>query len=319
MPIKIGVLTSGGDAPGMNAAIRAITRAGIAEGMEVYAIYDGYKGLVENHIEPLNYHFVSTILNRGGTIIGTARLPEFKQLEVRQKAVENLKRHGINALIVIGGDGTYRGAAELNLLGINTIGLPGTIDNDIASTEFTIGFDTALNTIVENVDKIRDTSSSHQRCSVVEVMGRRCGDLAMWAGLATGAECIVIPEVGLDVDRLVNDLIMIRQKGNKHALVIITEKMVKIDELTKIIQERTGYETRSSVLGHIQRGGAPTAADRVLAMRMGAFAVRLIKEGWTSRCVSVVSNEIVHFDIYEALEKPHQIKLQLLEDAKTMR
>jgi 6-phosphofructokinase 1 len=312
---RIGVLTSGGDAPGMNAAVRAVVRKAIADGLEVYGVFNGYKGLVEDNIRQLGRHDVSEKLNRGGTFLGSARLPEFKEVAVREVAVANLKKHGIEALVVVGGDGSYMGAKKLTEMGINCIGLPGTIDNDISSTDFTIGFDTALNTIVDAVDRLRDTSSSHERCSVVEVMGRHCGDLALWAGISSGAELIVTSETGFDMDNIISKLKVAKGHGKRHAIVVIAELITDVDELAKNIQAETGFETRATILGHIQRGGSPTPFDRVLASRMGAYAVELIQKGEGGRCVGLVDNELKHFDILEALDVPNKVDHKLYKVA----
>lgn len=299
---KIGVLTSGGDAPGMNAAVRAVVKQADSMGIECYGIYNGYKGLVEGKIVKLDRRSVGDKLGRGGTFLGTARLPEFKEESVRQIAVDQLAEYGIEALVVIGGDGSYMGAKKLTEMGIKCIGLPGTIDNDIASTDFTIGFDTALNTIVDAIDKLRDTSASHRRCSVVEVMGRNCGDLAMHAGIATGAEYIITRERQQSNEEIVEKLDQMYKSGKNHAIVVVTELLTDVFELAKEIDDATGYEARATILGHIQRGGVPTANDRVLATRMGAYAVKLISEGEAGRCVGIVDNKLAHFDILEALD-----------------
>jgi 6-phosphofructokinase 1 len=306
MATKIGVFTSGGDAPGMNACIRAIVRSSLALGFDVFGIYDGYKGLLEDNIVQMSRHSVSDIINRGGTILGTARLPEFVQPEVQAKAVEILKKHGIDALVGIGGDGTYRGLARLSELGINTIGLPGTIDNDVGSSDFTIGFDTALNTIIECVDRLRDTSTSHQRCSVIEVMGNHCGDLAAYAGLATGAELTITPETIITKDQVIDFLQKQKAEGKSHAMIIISEKVTDVHEFAREIEAKCGFETRAEVLGHMQRGGSPTGFDRVLASRMGVYAVQLIKEGKTSVCVGIKENKLTYTDIESAVKLPHK-------------
>ena len=302
---RIGILTSGGDSPGMNAAVRAITRVGINAGLEVYGIFNGYKGMVEGYIEPLTSESVSEILTRGGTVLGSARLPEFKDVEVRKKAIKQLERRGINAVVVIGGDGSYRGALELTHMGINCIGLPGTIDNDITCTDFTIGFMTALETIVDAVDKLRDTSNSHHRCSIVEVMGNRCGDLALWAGIACGAEIVVTSESGFDeqdiLDRL-RDLDQIKKK--KHAIIIISEKITDVHQFAKKVTLNTGFSGRATVLGHIQRGGSPCPFDRMLASQMGEKAVDLLMQGIGGQCVSIRDNRIVSYPIEIALAMP---------------
>ncbi|MBR2578392.1 MAG: 6-phosphofructokinase [Erysipelotrichaceae bacterium] len=308
---KIGVLTSGGDAPGMNAAVRSVARTALSNGIEVAGIMDGYKGLVEGRFMKLERSSVSNLLNRGGTILGSARLPEFKNEEVVTKACETLQNSEIDAICVIGGDGTYRGAASLTKHGINCIGIPGTIDNDIPGTDYTIGFDTALNTIVDCVDKLRDTSSSHHRCSIVEVMGNRCGDLAIYAGLSTGAEILITPETGFDEDAVVERLAYLERQGKNHAIVIVTEKLVDVNNLASKVTSKTGFAGRVTVLGHIQRGGAPTPNDRVLASRMGEKAVDLILQGIGGHCVGVSNNIITHMPIEEALNMSKESKKDL--------
>ena len=302
---RIGVLTSGGDAPGMNAAIRAVVRVANQAGIEVYGIHDGYRGLVEGYIEPLTRANVADILDKGGTMLGSARLPEFKQPEVMEKGIRQLKKRGIEALVVIGGDGSYRGALALSKAGINCIGLPGTIDNDIPCTDFTIGFDTALNTIVEAVDKLRDTSSSHHRCSVVEVMGNRCGDLALWAGIACGAEVVVTAQTGFEetevLERL-KEFDVVKKKC--HAIVIISEKITDVEAFAKKVSLNTGFSGRATVLGHVQRGGSPSPTDRVLASRMGEKAVELLIQGIGGQCVGIKDNAIISVPIEEALDLP---------------
>lgn len=309
---RIGVLTSGGDAPGMNAAIRAVTRVATKAGLEVYGIHDGYRGMVEGHIEPLTREKVSDILDRGGTMLGSARLPEFKDIEVRKKAVEQLNKFGIEAIVVIGGDGSYRGALALTDMGINCIGLPGTIDNDITSTDTTIGFDTALQTVVEAVDKLRDTSNSHHRCSVVEVMGNRCGDLALYSGLACGAEIVVTAQTGFEETEVLGrlkefDLV----KKKRHAIVVISEKICDVDSFARKVSQFTGFSGRATVLGHVQRGGSPTPNDRVLASRMGEKAVDLLMQGIGGQCVGIQRGEIVGVPIEEALNMPRASRKEL--------
>lgn len=308
---KIGVLTSGGDAPGMNAAIRAVTRTALSNGISVVGIYDGYKGLLKEQFKELKRSDVSNLLDRGGTILGSARLPEFAKEEVQLKACEILRKHEIDALCVIGGDGSYRGAAALTKHGINCIGIPGTIDNDIVSTDYTIGFDTALNTIIDCVDKLRDTSSSHHRCSIIEVMGNHCGDLAIYAGLATGAEILITPETGYDEDAIVEKLAYLEKQGKNHAIVIVSEKIVDPSTLAAKVSSKTGFTSRVTILGHIQRGGSPTGNDRVLASRLGEKAVDLILEGVGGHCVGVVSNKIISTPIEEALTSPKENKRDL--------
>ena len=295
----IGILTSGGDAPGMNAAIRAVTRTCLNKGIKVYGVRLGYKGLHDGDFIEFDSHSTRNIINIGGTFLKSARFPEFKDPEVRKEAIEQMKKVGMEALVVIGGDGSYNGALKLTEMGINCIGIPGTIDNDIPDTDFTIGFDTALNTIVDALDKLRDTSSSHQRCTILEVMGRRCGDLAVHAGLACGAEMIVTSESGFDEAEIIETLKRSKASDKKHALVVITEHITDVHALAKRIEEATGFETRANVLGHMQRGGSPTARDRVLATRLGIKAVELLEEGKGGLCVSDVKGEIIGLPIEE--------------------
>ena len=280
----IGVLTSGGDAPGMNAAIRAVTRTCLNRGIKIYGVRLGYKGLHDGDFIEFDRHSTRNIINVGGTFLKSARFPEFKDPAVREEAIKQMKKVGMEALVVIGGDGSYNGALKLTEMGINCIGIPGTIDNDIPDTDFTIGFDTALNTIVDALDKLRDTSSSHQRCTILEVMGRRCGDLAVHAGLACGAEMIVTSESGFDEKEIIETLKRSKASDKKHALIVITEHITDVHELAKRVEEETGFETRANVLGHMQRGGSPTARDRVLASRMGIKAVELLEEGKGGLC-----------------------------------
>jgi 6-phosphofructokinase 1 len=300
---KIGVLTSGGDAPGMNSAIRAVTRYALANGIEVYGIYDGYAGLHQGKIEKLNRQSVSDLMNRGGTFLGSARFPSFKEESVRKDAIKNLKKYGIEALVVIGGDGSYMGAKKLSEMGYPCIGIPGTIDNDIAGTDYTIGFMTCLNTIVDAVDRLRDTSSSHKRISIVEIMGRYCGDLTLWAAIAGGGEYVVLPEIGFNEEELVKKIHKGTESGKKHGIVMITEHVTDVTALAQRIEEQTGYETRATILGHIQRGGSPSAFDRVLSSRMGARAVELLMEGKSARCIGIQNGAMVDHDIIECLEE----------------
>ncbi|MFC3022982.1 6-phosphofructokinase [Vibrio zhugei] len=299
---KIGVLTSGGDAPGMNAAIRGVVRTALGADLEVYGVYDGYLGLYEDRIVKLDRSSVSDVINRGGTFLGSARFPEFKEEAVRKVAIENLQKHGIDALVVIGGDGSYMGAKKLTEMGYPCIGLPGTIDNDIAGTDYTIGYFTALNTVIEAIDRLRDTSSSHQRISIVEIMGRHCGDLTLMSAVAGGCEYVISPETGLNMDELIKSLQNDIRRGKKHAIITLTELMMDANELAKKIEEATERETRATVLGHIQRGGCPTAFDRILASRMGNYAVHLLMEGYGGRCVGTQREELVHHDIIDAIE-----------------
>jgi len=304
---KIAVMTSGGDAPGMNAAIRAVVRSGLHYGLEVYGIYNGYEGLCEGTIKKLDRYNVTRIISRGGTILGSARYPEFKDIEVRKRAVKQLKEVGIEAVVVIGGDGTYRGAQALHEMGIACVGLPGTIANDISSTDYTIGFFTSLQTIVDSIDKLRDTSMSHKRCSVVEVMGRHCGDLALYAGIAGGSEYIITPETGFDKERLINAISNQHKIGRRHAIVVVTEHITNVSDLATEIEKRTGYETRATVLGHVQRGGDPAAFDRVLATEMGEYAVELLVNGKSGRAVGLKGMDYVDYDINFALNKKREI------------
>ena len=299
---KIGILTSGGDAPGMNTAVRAVVRTCLANDIEVFGIYDGYAGLHQDKIEKLNRHSVSDVINRGGTFLGTARFPEFKEVSVRQEAIKNLEKHGIDALIVVGGDGSYMGAKKLSEMGYPCIGIPGTIDNDIAGTDYTIGFMTALNTVVDAVDRLRDTSSSHNRISIVEIMGRYCGDLTLWAAIAGGSEYVIVPEIDFDEDALLAQLAHGEEKGKKHAIIAITEHVTDVNALAKRIEAKTGRETRATVLGHIQRGGSPMAFDRILASRMGAYGVELLLKGESARCIGIQNGQLVHHDIIACLE-----------------
>ena len=304
---KIAVMTSGGDAPGMNAAIRAVVRSGLHYGLEVYGIKYGYKGLCDGNISLLERNDVSRIIKSGGTILGSARFPEFKELDVRKKAVEQLNKMGIEAIVIIGGDGSYRGAQALSEMGIKCIGLPGTIDNDISSTDYTIGFQTALQTIVDSIDKLRDTSMSHRRCSVVEVMGRNCGDLALYAGIAGGSEFIITPETGFDKQRTLDAIKDSFNSGRRHAIVVATEHMLNVIELASDIEEYTGHETRATILGHVQRGGDPSASDRVMATEMGEYAVELLFNGEGGKAVGLKNMDYVDYDIEFALNKKREI------------
>ena len=311
---KIAVLTSGGDAPGMNATIRAVVRAGLAQGVQVYGVNNGYQGLVTDDIFEMNRSDVSDIITKGGTLLGSARLDDFKLVEIRERAVKNLNDRGIEGLIAIGGDGTYKGAAALSEMGINVVGVPATIDNDIASTDFTIGFDTALNTIIENVDKLRDTSSSHHRCSVVEVMGNRCGDLALYAGITVGAEVVITKETGFDESEVLKNLQRIDEmKKKRHAIVIISEKITDVELFAQKVSQNTSFSGRSTVLGHIQRGGSPTARDRILATQYGDFALSTLLSGETSKCVCVIDDKFVTMDIGVALNVTKKSRKELFE------
>lgn len=304
---KIGVLTSGGDAPGMNAAARAVVRSGIQSGLDVYGIYGGYAGLHSGNIKLLDRFSVSDVVNRGGTFLGSARFPEFKQESVRKQAIQQMRQLGIEALVVIGGDGSYMGAKALTEMGYPCIGVPGTIDNDVPGTNYTIGFDTALNLVVNAIDRLRDTSSSHSRISIIEVMGHFCGDLALLSGIAGGAEYLVFPEAGgFNEENLIKQIHAGIAKGKRHGIVVITEHLTDVQQLAKTIEKHTGLESRATVLGYIQRGGVPTARDRIIASQFGDFAVRLLLQGYGGRCVGRINNKLVHHDIIDAIENmPH--------------
>lgn len=291
---KIAVLTSGGDSPGMNAAVRAVVRTAIYNNIEVYGIYHGYQGLLDDDIHKLELGSVGDTIQRGGTFLFSARCPQFKEEDVRKKGIENLLKRGIEGLVVIGGDGSYRGAQRISeeCKEIQTIGIPGTIDNDINGTDFTIGFDTALNTIIESVDKIRDTASSHARTFIVEVMGRDCGDLALWAGLSVGAETIVVPEVHTDIKDVAEKIEQGIKRGKKHSIVMVAEGCMSGQECADELMKYINIDTRVSVLGHIQRGGSPSGADRVLASRLGGHAVELLKQGETAKGVGIKNNQL---------------------------
>lgn len=298
----IGVLTSGGDAPGMNAAIRAVVRKAISNGVKVKGIKRGYQGLLNEEIVDMENHSVSDIIQRGGTILGTARCAEFRTEEGQNEGVRVCRKHGIDGLVVIGGDGSYRGAQALSRKGINTVGIPGTIDLDIACTDYTIGFDTAINTAMEAIDKVRDTSSSHERCSIIEVMGRNAGYIALWCGVANGAEDILLPEkYDYDEQKIVNNIINNRKRGKKHHIIINAEGIGHSTSMARRIEAATGIETRATILGYMQRGGNPTCKDRYYASIMGAYAADILCEGKSNRVVGYKNGEFVDFDIEEAL------------------
>ena len=308
---SIAVLTSGGDAPGMNPAVRAVVRTACQRGIKVYGVDRGYTGLINGDIHEMNLRSVSDIITRGGTILYSARCPEFKTEEGLQKAVATCKKFGIDGMVIIGGDGSFRGARDLSLRGIPCIGLPGTINNDISCTDYTIGYDTCLNTIVQMVDRIRDTSESHDRCTVVEVMGRGAGYLALEAGIAVGATSIIVPEVEYDIERDVIARIREFQKtGKKHFIVIVAEGVGGTAEIAKKIEAETGVESRATILGHVQRGGSPTARDRIMASQMGSRAVDLLTQGIGNRVVGIRDNKIVDFDIFEALKMTKTIDMK---------
>lgn len=311
----IGVLTSGGDAPGMNAAIRAVVRQAISKGKKVKGIRRGYTGLIAEDIVDMEAKDVSDIIQRGGTILQTARCPEFRTEEGQKLGAEMCRKHGIEGIIVIGGDGSFRGAQKLAAQGINTIGIPGTIDLDISCTDYTIGFDTAVNTAMEAIDKIRDTASSHERCSIIEVMGRDAGYIALWCGLANGAEQVLIPEkYDFDEQKIVNNIIANRKRGKRHYIIINAEGIGHSTSLARRIEAATGMETRATILGHMQRGGSPTCKDRVYASTMGAYAVDLLCEGKSNRVVAYKDGKFVDYDVDEALAMEKHIS----EDRKSV-
>ena len=313
MAVKtIGVLTSGGDAPGMNAAIRAVVRTAIAEGLEVKGIMRGYAGLIDEEIVDLNLRSVSDIIHRGGTMLYTARCPEFKEEAGLQKAIANCRKHGIDGIVVIGGDGSYRGARDLSERGLPCVGIPGTIDNDISSTEYTIGFDTAMNTAMEMVDRLRDTAQSHERCTIVEVMGRRAGYIALHTGIAVGATAVLVPEVPFDIEKdVIRKIENTKTSDKKHFIVVVAEGVGHVDELAKEIEAKCGIESRATVLGHVQRGGSPTVRDRVIASKMGHEAVQLLKKGIGNRVVCLNKGDIVDKDIFEALNEKKSYEFDL--------
>ena len=316
MAKTIGILTSGGDAPGMNAAIRAVTRAAIRKGMKVIGIRRGYNGLIHGDMVEMNERSVSDIIQRGGTILYTARCPEFRYAEGVEKAKQRCIEAGLDGIVVVGGDGSFRGAADLSKAGIPCVGLPGTIDNDISCTEYTIGYDTAMNTAVEMVDKIRDTAQSHDRCSVVEVMGRNAGYIAVNAGVACGATSIITTEVPYSLDDIIAKMIETRKTGKQHFIIVVSEGIGNSEQIAKEIEERTGIESRATILGHVQRGGSPTVRDRVAATQLGYYAVDLLEKGIGNRVVGIQDNKIVDFDIQDALsmKKPFEYDLYKIAD-----
>ena len=315
----IGVLTSGGDAPGMNAAIRAVVRTAISKGMKVKGIMRGYAGLLQEEIVDMSSTDVSNIIFRGGTILYTARCMEFVTAEGQQQGAEICHKHGIDGIVVIGGDGSFRGAGKLAALGVNTIGVPGTIDLDIACTDYTIGFDTAVNTAMEAIDKVRDTSTSHERCSIIEVMGRNAGYIALWCGIANGAEDILLPErYDGNEQALIDRIIENRKRGKKHNIIINAEGIGHSGSMARRIEAATGIETRATILGHMQRGGTPTCKDRVYASILGARAAELLCEGKSNRLVAYKHGEFVDFDIQEALQMKKDISEEQFEIAKML-
>lgn len=315
----IGVLTSGGDAPGMNAAIRAVVRRAYGYGLNVKGVYQGYKGLLNGEIKDLTARDVSDTISRGGTVLYTARSKEFRTPEGQAKAAEVCKQNGIEGLVVIGGDGSFAGAGKLAEHGINTVGVPGTIDLDIACTDYTIGFDTAVNTAMEAIDKVRDTSTSHERCSIIEVMGRNAGYIALWCGIANGAEDILLPEsYDYDEQKLINHIIEFRKRGKKHHIIINAEGIGHSSSMARRIEAATGVETRATILGHMQRGGSPTCRDRVYASMMGCMAVDLLAEGKSNRVVAYKDGKYCDFDIAEALAMQKQLPDYMVRVAKAL-
>lgn len=316
---KIGVLTSGGDAPGMNAAIRAVTRAGLGMGLEVVGIRHGYKGLLTEDYKEMTSHSVSDIIQRGGTILLSARCPEFMEEDGQKQAVENLKKAGIEGLVTIGGDGTFHGAKVLSeKYGIPTIGIPGTIDNDLAYTDFTLGFDTACNTALSLINNLRDTMRSHERVSVVEVMGRHCGDIALYSGIASGAEVIMIPEEPITIDEVCERLFKAKERGKASSIIVLAEGAGKASEVAKAVEEKTGMSVRDTVLGHLLRGGSPTLNDRLLATQCGYRAATLLKNGIGDRVIGTHNDQIIDMDIIEALAMERRFHKELYEASKIL-
>lgn len=316
---SIAVLTSGGDAPGMNAAVRAVVRAGINKGMRVYGVYRGYNGLLNGDVQEMNLRSVSDIIGFGGTMLYTARSEEFATPAGIKKAADFCRSIDVSGVVVIGGDGSFKGARALTNAGINCIGIPGTIDNDIACSEYTVGFDTAMNTALQMVDRIRDTAQSHDRCSIVEVMGRRCGDIALQTGIATGATAILVPEIPYNIERDVIQRIVNTQKtGKKHFIVVVAEGVGKVAELANYVENRLGIETRATILGHVQRGGSPTLRDRVVASEMGFRAVELLERNLGNRVVAMKDGKIIDLDINEALDMQRVFDEDLYRIAMTI-
>lgn len=315
---KIAVLTSGGDSQGMNAAVRAVVRSGLFHGLEVFAVQRGYAGLINDDIREMDLRSVGDIIQRGGTILQTARCKEFMTPEGQQLGAENLRKRGIDGLVVIGGDGSYQGANKLSKLGIKTMGLPGTIDNDIPFTDFTIGFDTAVSIVVDAINKLRDTMSSHERASVVEVMGRHCGDIALYAGLASGAETILVPEVPFDLDEIANRMAENFALGKRHSIVIVAEGVGKGEDIAQEITKRNGIEPRVTVLGHIQRGGSPTHNDRILASNLGDFAVRSLIKGESGKACGIIKGELTLTDIDKVVNTKKSFNMELYELTKRL-
>lgn len=314
----IGVLTSGGDAPGMNAAIRAVVRSGIYNNFRMMGIRQGYSGLINGEIDDMNLSSVADIIHRGGTMLRSARSDEFKTDEGFKKALNVLEVFGIDGLVVLGGDGTLKGAKDLSNAGIPTIGIPCTIDNDCGYSDFTIGFYTAVETVVDAISKIRDTSTSHGRANVIEVMGRNCGDIALYAGLAGGAESIIIPEVGLDIDEVAKRALQGKNRGKLHHIIVLAEGVGNAYDLSKLMVDKTGIDTRVTILGYIQRGGTPTSFDRIIASKMGNKAIELLKEGKSGRALGIKCNNIIDLEINDALAIEKSFDLEMYNTAKTL-
>ncbi|WP_350342738.1 6-phosphofructokinase [Proteinivorax tanatarense] len=315
---KIAVMTSGGDAPGMNAAVRAVVRKSIYHGLEVYGVHRGFLGLLNDDIKPMNLSSVADVIQRGGTVLRSARCEEFKEKDNQVKAAKILRDKGIEGIIVIGGDGSFRGAERLASQGIKAIGVPGTIDNDIPYTDYTIGFDTAVNTALDAINKTRDTATSHERTFVIEVMGRDCGDIALAAGLAGGAESILVPEIEYDIEEVCQRLRKGAQRGKLHSIILVAEGVASGFEVGEQIKQKTGFETRVIVLGHIQRGGTPSSFDRVLASKLAAKAVDLLIEGQSSKMVGIKENKIVNVDILNAIDAPKKFDKEMYDLAKVL-
>lgn len=314
----IAVLTSGGDAPGMNAAIRAVVKTALFNGIRVLGVERGYNGLINGEMKELTLESVRDIIHKGGTVLKTARCDEFKEVKYREKALNVLKVFGVDGLVVIGGDGSFTGALKLSEMGFNAIGIPGTIDNDLAYTDYTIGFDTAQNTVLDSISKIRDTSASHDRVSIVEVMGRHCGDIALYTGIAGGADDIIVPEKEYDMNEICKRLIKAKNRGKCNSIIMLAEGVGNSSDMRKIIEDTVGAETRVTVLGHIQRGGNPSAYDRILASRMGVKAVELLIEGKTRQVVGIKENRLFGMDIVEALKMKHEYDGELDRVAKIL-
>lgn len=316
---KIAILTSGGDAPGMNAAVRAAVRTGLSMGMEVFGIERGYEGLLDGEIRKMEWHSVGDILQRGGTILRTARSERFREAKWQKHAVDMLQTFGIEGLIVVGGDGSFHGGLELDRLGVTVMGIPGTIDNDLGCTDYTIGFDTAVNTVLSMISNLRDTASAHERTTIVEVMGRHCGDIALHAGLAGGADVILVPEMETDINMVCRRVLRGQQSGKLHSIIMKAEGVdMSVQQLAEIIEERTGREVRSVVPGYIQRGGTPTGRDRMLASVMASKAVKLLYDDERSKAIGIINNEITAVDLADALEMKKEFRKDLYEIAEVL-